>query len=408
MDFEDELKRGILAGRIFKRDGEKTLERTYIPEKMRHRDDILNKLAIDFSIVFKENKGINVAIKGGGGFGKTATARFAQKKMVKVASDLNITFDTRYYTCFQFRTLGAMIRDYMTPNYYITGKGFSIAELFAFLIHNLKRDNRKLLLVIDEVQILKPEEILCLLSVNEDTKASEETDEYLSTILIARTQDWDNILATEPRIAYRLQSTVELAKYTVEQLTDILGDRRDLAFVNGVLSDENVEYLAEMSEPSGNVYYGIELMHHAGKYAETSDEPEILPEMIRHAAKYVSTEFREPVLADLKYHELLTLLAIARVLRRNSKDNVNKTSTNDAYEEYKLVCEELNGPEFVPHVITVFRKYIIRLSQAHLIKVKMRNLPPKGRRAELHMIDFPAELVESKIEEILENVKPEP
>ncbi|HME52366.1 MAG TPA: AAA family ATPase [Candidatus Lokiarchaeia archaeon] len=405
MDFEDELKRGILNDHVFKRNGESTLDRTYIPEEIRHRDAALNKIASDFKAVFKEDRGINIALRGQGGFGKTAVARYTQKKLVKVAADLSITFDTRYYTCFQYRTFGAMMREYLPANYFISGKGFSISELIAYLIQNLQRDNKKLLFIIDEIQNLKPDEIVRILSINEEFKIPGETKEYFSTILIARTGDWEAIFSAEPRIVQRLQSIIDLPKYTFEQLFDIFAYRRDLAFNEGVLSDDNVEVIAEMSELSGNVYYGIELMHHAGKMASQLDAPEILPEMIRNAAQYVSTEFRDPILKDLKQHELLALLAIARVLEEKSKQNIQYATTDEAFAEYQIVCEEQQACIEDSHVISVFRKYIQKLNQSHLIHERVHNLQNRGRRAEINIPDFSAELVCQKVLEILNNAK---
>nr|MDO8109872.1 AAA family ATPase [Candidatus Sigynarchaeota archaeon] len=342
MDFEEELKRNILGDSIFKRDGEQKFDRTFIPDKIPHRDDVLRKLASDFKIVFKEDKAVNIALKGEGGFGKTAIARFTQNKLGKVAAELGINLDARYYTCFQYRTLGTMLRDYLPTNYFISGKGFSISELIAFLVQNLQRENKKLLFIIDEIQNLKPDDLMRIISINEEFKLPGDPKEYFSTILIARTGDWEAMFREEPRIAHRLNSTITLPKYTFDQLVDIFTYRRDLALKEGILSDDNVELITQMSELSGNVYYGIELMHHAGKMAEGQHEPEILPEMIRAAAKYVSTEFRDPVLNDLKKHELLALLAISRVLENKSKKNVNYATTEESFDEYKLVCEEMN------------------------------------------------------------------
>jgi len=405
MDFEDELKRSILNDHVFKRNGESTLDRTYIPEEIPHRDVALNKIAGDFKIVFKEHRGINIALRGHGGFGKTAVARFTQKKLVKVAADIGVTFDTRYYTCFQYRTFGAMMREFLPSNYFISGKGFSIAELIAYLVQNLQRENKKLLFVIDEIQNLKPDELLRILSINEEFKIPDEEKEFFSTILIARTNDWDAVFAAEPRISQRLQSIIDLPKYTFEQLVDIYAYRRDLAFNEGVFSDDNVEVIAEMSELSSNVYYGIELMHHAGKMATQLEAPEILPEMIRNAAQYVSTEFRDPILKDLRKHELLALLAIARVLEQKNAENCNYATTEEAFNEYQVVCEEQQACIEDSHVISVFRKYIQKLNQSHLIHERVHNLENRGRRAEINIPDFPAELVREKVLEALKDAK---
>ena len=69
-------------------------------------------------------------------------------------------FDAKYYTCFTYRTLGSILRNIYPDEMYMTGKGFSISELIQFLISKLRRDNKKLLLVIDEVQNLSTEDLI--------------------------------------------------------------------------------------------------------------------------------------------------------------------------------------------------------------------------------------------------------
>ncbi|MHA1370386.1 MAG: Cdc6/Cdc18 family protein [Promethearchaeota archaeon] len=402
MDFEDELLNSLRSDLIFKANGEGTFERTFIPPKIIDREEELRKLIMDFKIIFKEDKGVNVAISGGGGFGKTLICRYAQDKFAKVAADLGINFDSRYYTCYQYRTLGAILRDYLPKNLYISGKGFSISELISYLADNLRKQEKKLLLVIDEVQNLKPIEIMQILTINEDTKKPSDNREFLSSILIARDYDWQIILDKMPRIAQRLDGTIKLAKYDLDLLIEIFKYRRDLAFRENALSDENVQLVAEMAKSSGNVYYGLEIMHHAGKLAQHEQINEILPEMLRKAAKYVSTEFREPVLQDLTDHELLTLLAIARVLERKSKQNINYCTSQEAYDEYCITCEEYLQKNNKPRVITVFRKYLNQLSKTKLIHEKVKSLPTRGRRGEITIVDFPAELVIEKVLNILE------
>ena len=65
MDFEEELKKSLLKDQIFKKNGEASFDRSFIPEKILHRDDVLRKLLMDFKIIFKERKGVNIGIKGG-------------------------------------------------------------------------------------------------------------------------------------------------------------------------------------------------------------------------------------------------------------------------------------------------------------------------------------------------------
>ncbi|MBD3186705.1 AAA family ATPase [Candidatus Bathyarchaeota archaeon] len=402
MDFEEELRKSLAGSPVFRKDGEVTLDRDFIPEKVLHRDEIIKRMLLDFKIVMKENKGVNIGVRGGGGFGKTLVSRFSQQKLKNVADEFGINIDIQYYNCFNHRTLGAILRDYLLDKHmYMSGKGFSISELMTYLIQNLEKKNIKLVIILDEIQNLDTSEIMQLLTINEDFRTNNNTKEFVSFILIARDYDWNNILVKEPRIAQRLTSTYKLEQYTASELFDIYLYRMELAFKEGVFSDDNIELIVDMSETSGNVYYGIELMRHAGKRAEFLHENEVLPEMIRGAAKNVSTEFREPLLDKLRPHELFSLLAVARLLERLSDKNINKITIYNAYNEYKVVCEEYGKN---PHVITVFRKHVKKLHQNHLLKQRIVNIKTRGRRGEINIIGFSAELVKKKVIECLDGL----
>ncbi|MHA1791850.1 MAG: Cdc6/Cdc18 family protein [Promethearchaeota archaeon] len=406
MDLEDEFKKNLQYDGIFKKNGEKTLRRSFIPDKVLHRDELIKSILFEFKVFLKEDKAVFIGIKGGGGFGKTLISQHVAERLVNITRELGINFEYKTYSAFNFRTLGAILRDYI-KKLFISGKGYSNNELMMYLNSNLKKNNKKLLIIVDEIQNFDSSDLIQLLSINECKENQKARDDYVSIIYIAREDDWNNILGKEKKIASRLSSLYTLPKYTREQLFDIFLYRRDLAFKPAIFSDENIGLIVDLAEALGDVYYGLELMRQAGKRAEFLQETEVLPEMIRSAVKSVSSEFREPVLKDLKTHELLTLLSIARVLERLDKKNVNFTTTKDAYEEYKLACEEFFDGKQEHHAITVFRKYITKLKQNKLISMKTSHVRPRGRQAELNIIDFSAELVREKVNEILKERKTE-
>jgi cell division control protein 6 len=221
----------------------------------------------------------------------------------------------------------------------------------------------------------------------------------ISTIIISRLNEWRTILNTT--LTGRITDQITLSGYTKEDLLDIVKYRAEMAFEPKVISEEVLEMIADIAAKTENARHAIELLFRAGKIADHFSEQVISPEMIRKAKDEVFPEFRTEIFYDLKYHELLAALAIAKRLKHKG---IISTTIDEAYEYYNMTCEEYKTGSKSK---SAFREFIKFLSDLGIIASVVINLGRgrRGRRTQLRLYDLPAEVLEERCRKLLSENK---
>src|SRR3989442_5702522 len=80
------------------------------------------------------------------------------------------------------------------------------------------------------------------------------------------------------------RNVIRLDRYTINQLESILRERVELGFKEGTISEEVVEFIADLAAPACDARYAIELVCRAGKYAGTATSREVTAGHVRAAA----------------------------------------------------------------------------------------------------------------------------
>src|SRR3989442_3660705 len=112
------------------------------------------------------------------------------------------------------------------------------------------------------------------------------------------------------------RNVIRLDRYTISQLESILRERVELAFKEGTISEEVVEFVADMAAPAGDARYAIELVWRAGKYANTEASREGTAEHVRAAAQSVYPVMRTDYAQHLKLTDKLLLPGLSRAPER--------------------------------------------------------------------------------------------
>ncbi|MFW9929976.1 MAG: Cdc6/Cdc18 family protein, partial [Candidatus Thorarchaeota archaeon] len=274
-----------------------------------------------------------------------------------------------------------------------SGRGFSDDEALKLILTKLINTKGYMLLIIDEVHLLSPDEVLALLNIAE-TYGHQNT--RLSIILISRSNDWMKI-ETE-RILSRLNEKIILKPYNYEESKQILQYRSDLAFKEYVVSENIIEMISEITAKHKNIRHGIEILRRSGMYADKEGLNKISPDMIREAANDVYPTFRGDIVDQLSDQELLALAGITRSLINSDEPF---TLVDDAYEEYQAICESY---EMDTHVKMSFRKYVRSLNDLKVIASKTVRIEDaqRGRHLEITLLDIPARKLEELLIEIFD------
>ncbi|UCC18382.1 MAG: AAA family ATPase [Promethearchaeota archaeon] len=373
-----------------------SLDLSYVPEKLYCRDEALKALIFNFRRIMdeREQPSVNCLILGKGGVGKTCTARYFGKNFRTIAIENDIKLFLEYFNCINFRSKSKIIRELLAKYQHGSGRGFSDDEALKLILSQLIREQGYMLLVIDEIHLLKSDDVLALLDIAE---TFGHQNAKLSLLLISRSKDWMNI-ETE-RILSRLNEKIILKPYNFEESMQILQYRSDLAFKENVI--DNINLLAMIGQivvDHKNMRHGIEILRKSGSYCDKEGLDQITADIIREASNDVYPTFRNDIIDQLKDQEILALYGIVRSL-------INKgepfTLVDDAFEEYKAISENYS---IEPHVKMSFRKYVRQLTQLKIVASKTVRIEDatRGRHLEITLLDIPARKLMELLEDIIE------
>ena len=369
-----------------------SLDLSYVPPKLYCRNEIFKSLIHAFRRILeeKEQPSINCLIVGKGGVGKTATSKFFGREFKNVAIEKDVNIFVEIYNCINFRTKSKIIRDLLAKYTHSSGRGFSDDEALKLILTKLIRENGYMLLIIDEVHLLKSDEILAFLDIAE---TFGHQNAKLSLLLISRENDWMKI-ETE-RILSRLNEKFKLKPYNLEESKQILQYRSELAF-NEAPEDDIITFISRIVVENENMRHGIEILRKSGLHADKEGIDEITSEIIREAANDVYPTFRGDIIDQLNDQELLALYGIVKSLMRNEEPF---TLVDDAFEEYEAACENYSTES---HVKMSFRKYVRQLNDLKIIASRTVRIEDvqRGRHLEITLLDIPA----AKLAELLEDI----
>ncbi len=390
---EDEFRKQFQKKSVFRQAS--SLDLSYVPEKLYCRDDALKTLIFNYRRILeeKEQPSINCLILGKGGVGKTCTARFFGRTFRTIAIENDVNLFIEYFNCINFRSKSKIIRELLAKYQHGSGRGFSDDEALKLILSQLIREQGYMLLIIDEIHLLKPDDVLAFLDIAE---TFGHQNAKLSLLLISRSKDWMTI--ENERILSRLNEKIQLKPYGFDEAMQILKYRSDLALKEDVISQELLSMICQITVEHKNMRHGIEILRKSGSYCDKEEFNSITADIVREASNDVYPTFRNDIIDELKDQEIFALYGIVRSLY--DKDDPF-TLVDDAFEEYNAICENYSVE---PHVKMSFRKYVRQLTQLKIVSSKTVRIEEatRGRHLEITLLDIPAKKLAELLEDIIE------
>ncbi|MFX0178101.1 MAG: Cdc6/Cdc18 family protein, partial [Candidatus Hodarchaeota archaeon] len=382
---EEAFRKQFMTKSVFRQAS--SLDLSYVPDKLYCRDEALKTLIYNFRRILEEEEqpSINCLILGKGGVGKTVTARYFGRNFKTIAIEKDANIFIEYYNCINFRSKSKIIRELLARYTHGSGRGFSDDEALKLILKQLIREKGYMLLIIDEVHLLKSDEVLAFLDVAE---TFGHQNAKLSILLVSRIKDWMKI-ETE-RILSRLNEKIRLEPYDLDEAKQILQYRSELAFKENVVNDSILNMVSRIVAEHKNMRHGIEILRKSGLYADKERIERINADIIREASNEVYPTFRGDIVDKINDQELLALYGIVRSLINKGEPY---TLVDDAFDEYEVICENY---AIEPHVKMSFRKYVRQLNQLKIISSKTVRIEEaeRGRHLEIYLLDIPAPKLE--------------
>jgi cell division control protein 6 len=380
---------------------ETKLDINYVPHKLPHREAEMCLLMEFFSFALQapEKMAQRAIITGDVGTGKTVLSQRFGNKMTNEAVKLGINLRYVHVNCREYRGSLFLILYHMVSIFHpsFPSRGYSAEELLRMLLQILDDENAYVILALDEFESLvekEGSEAVYKLTRLQETRQNKP--QRLSLICILRNLRIIDKLDSSTRSSLQ-SNTVNLEKYSKQQLMDILSDRVSLAFKPLTVPEETVSLIAELaSSESGNARFGIELLWRSGKYADAENLYSVTPELVRKAVSSIIPTMRKKELASLSFHEKLFLLGMARVFKGNQKACI---SLVDAGQAYSVVCEEFNVK---PYSHTQLWKYLKNLSALGILKAEVFVTDSRGRSTLIYLPKTPASELERELNALLE------
>jgi len=264
------------------------------------------------------------------------------------------------------------------------------------LMQILDDRNAYLILTMDELEaLIRREGSDPLYSLTRIQEGRLKAPQRLSLVCVLREPEYLNRLDASTRSTLQ-RNIIRLEEYSTPQLRDILNDRVDLAFRYGAVSTQTLDLISELAASErGDARYAIELLWRAGKYADATGSPEVLPEYVRKAAVSVYPVVRKDTVSSLSLHEKLFLLGVAR---RFKQTGAAYMSMGEAEEAYAIVCEEF-GEKGRGH--TQLWKYVKELSALDIIRAEPSGVGRRGKTTLISLPRVPASDLEQELSRVL-------
>ncbi|HDN74117.1 cell division control protein Cdc6 [Archaeoglobales archaeon] len=315
---------------IFK--NREVLQHSYTPERLPHREEQINQLAMLLSPVLRDDTPSNIFIYGKTGTGKTATVKFVGKQLEEASKKFDSDILVHYINCeiidTAYRVLASIARK-LGKNVPMTG--WPTDQVYELVKRAINESGARMIIVLDEIDKLakKAEEALYTLTrINSDLMKSK-----ISLIGISNNLKFKSFL--DARILSSLsEEEIVFPPYNAEQLEDILRQRAELAFNRGILERGVIELCAAIAaQEHGDARKALDLLRVSAEIAEREKDSRVRVEHVKKAVKKIETDYMVETIRTLPIHSKILLYGMTLL-----SEAADKFTTGEVYCIYKKLC----------------------------------------------------------------------
>ncbi len=375
----DKFYKDYLKGpKIFK--NRSALEPSFIPQELPHRDKEIQKVAEITACALMGDAPPSLLCYGMTGTGKTATIRYISQKLAQQTIDYKPWWI--YINCNVVSTpyrILAHIYNTISGRERLPPTGLPKDIIFKKLLGLLDQTvgNSICFLVLDEIDKLIENKKIGNEILYDLTNLNEDLD-ICRTSLIGISNDLkfrDNL---DPRVLSRLgeEPPIIFHPYNATQLGDILKDRADITFYEGVLDGGVINLCAALAaKEDGDARKALQLLRKAGELAQRAQNKIITAKHVDEAQNELEKDHIVEYIIGMPFQAQLILASIYLLSKYPESPDI--IISGDIYEVYAELCS------IIPAIRKLTERrisdYINELSLSGIISATIRSMGYHGR-----------------------------
>ena len=336
----DEIFDTAINNSLFK--SKNVLQVKYNPESIPHRDEQIKSIAGILASVLRGERPSNLFVYGKTGTGKTLSVQYVTDQLNKKANELDVNIKFEYLNCklrkvadTEYRILAALINKLGGD---IPTTGLPTDKVWSKFIELVDSKKQLIVFIFDEIdQAVKKMSDNFLYSM---TRMNQEL-ENAQLSLIGISNDVTFLENIDPRVRSSLgEEEFVFAPYNAIQLQDILNERCNIAFKDGVITDGVVaKCAAYAAREHGDARRALDLLRIAGELSERDGKEKVEEDYIDLANQKIEKDKILDIIETFpKQHKLVIYSIIQLTRQQKNEKGMDKFFTGDVYNLYQDVC----------------------------------------------------------------------
>lgn len=393
----DKLFDSYVEGSLFV--NKSVLQANYNPDTIPHRNEQIENVASILAPALKGDRVSNLFVYGKTGTGKTLSIQHVgnrlQEKVKQLGKDnlkfLFINCKLRKVADTEYRIIAELINILGEK---IPATGLPTDYVYRKFIELIDDKKQNVIIVLDEIdQAVKKIDdnfIYTLTRMNSELKNSQ-----ISLIGISNSLTFMDHL--DPRVRSSLgEEELVFAPYNALQLQDILRERANQAFKEGVLQEGVIaKCAAYAAKEHGDARRALDLLRVAGELAERSSNNKIKTEHIDQANEKIEKDKMLDIIESEPRQFQLVLWAIMDL---DEKSKGEAIYTGDVYNSYQEICEKSKNEVLTQRRIS---DILAEFDMLGLINARVVSKGRQGRTREIRLML--GKNIREKAREILSN-----
>lgn len=376
------------------------LREDYHPDELVGRDEELERYKTALQPVINGEQPNNIFLYGKTGVGKTAGTRYLLDHLIEDAAQYDdIELTVKILNCdglsSSYQIATRLVNKFRDESNQISTTGYPRATVYDMLWKELDECGGTIIIVLDEVDHIEDDSILYQLP---RARANGNlSDAKIGIIGISNDFSFRDNLS--PKVKSSLcEEELQFPAYNAQELIEILSQRAEVAFHDGVINDGVIRLCAAYgAKDAGDARQSLDLLMKAGDIARDQETDVVTDELVRKARDELERGRIREGISGLTQHGHLVLYALLTL----EEQDETPVRSRDIRPRYTSFAEQVGVDPLVPRRM---RDHLGELSMLGIVSAVERNEGRRGGTYREYSLDMDVDIVLEALEDTVSEV----